>query len=396
MKTPAEYNNNLNKGIATTEMLCDALFSVNKRAKNYRDQKRKYRSCGYDKYSYAEKSEEKEEELYKLKENLLTLLSPVCIHKEFLGYERVRVYEYQKNFKNLYFVKKLENKIVWWDTYYDYDRYNEVYFFDYATDKAKYNYYLYYVCGDRSFHTPIDSESIDFYKSKYNIDICNIGALDTHGKDIDDLISLQFARRLSEEILAGKITYVKTQEDTCGKEQKHSTGPIHLKELKVTEDSVRDVISEFSGAIAEHIKHLTMICSPEESAYIPQIRQKAKKSKKKVVWYGEPKISRPKLSLDECSVFSDEMIGFVTERTSELLNSCEDKENYPGIKEAFYQIFADKESPCYKQILKAVSEWNRDNKLCDEYLQAAKKLYGQKPGEKIEIQKLMETEKPLI
>ena len=396
MKTPAEYNNNLNKGIATTEMLCDALFSVNKRAKNYRDQKRKYRSCGYDKYSYAEKSEEKEEELYKLKENLLTLLSPVCIHKEFLGYERVRVYEYQKNFKNLYFVKKLENKIVWWDTYYDYDRYNEVYFFDYATDKAKYNYYLYYVCGDRSFHTPIDSESIDFYKSKYNIDICNIGALDTHGKDIDDLISLQFARRLSEEILAGKITYVKTQEDTCGKEQKHFTGPIHLKELKVTEDSVRDVISEFSGAIAEHIKHLTMICSPEGSTYIPQIRQKAKKSKKMVVWYGEPKISRPKLSLDKCSVFSDEMIGFVTERTSELLNSCEDKENYPGIKEAFYQIFADKESPCYKQILKAVSEWNRDNKLCDEYLQAAKKLYGQKPGEKIEIQKLMETEKPLI
>ena len=396
MKTPAEYNNNLNKGIATTEMLCDALFSVNKRAKNYRDQKRKYRSCGYDKYSYAEKSEEKEEELYKLKENLLTLLSPVCIHKEFLGYERVRVYEYQKNFKNLYFVKKLENKIVWWDTYYDYDRYNEVYFFDYATDKAKYNYYLYYVCGDRSFHTPIDSESIDFYKSKYNIDICNIGALDTHGKDIDDLISLQFARRLSEEILAGKITYVKTQEDTCGKEQKHSTGPIHLKELKVTEDSVRDVISEFSGAIAEHIKHLTMICSPEESTYIPQIRQKAKKSKKMVVWYGEPKISRPKLSQDKCSILSDEMIDFVTERTRELLNSYEDKENYPGIKEAFYQIFADKESPCYKQILKAVSEWNRDNKLCGEYLQVAKKLYGQKPGEKIEREKLMETEKPLI
>ena len=90
------------------------------------------------------------------------------------------------------------------------------------------------------------------------------------------------------------------------------------------------------------------------------------------------------------------MISFVTERIRELLSSYEDKENYPGVKEAFYQIFLDKESPCYKQILKELSEWNRDNKLCNEYLQAAKELYEQKPGEKIELQKIIETEKPLI
>lgn len=70
-------------------MLCSALYSVNKRAKNYRDKKREYKHYRYAKYDYAGQSEEKEKELYKLKSDLLTVLRPVCIHKEFIGYERV-------------------------------------------------------------------------------------------------------------------------------------------------------------------------------------------------------------------------------------------------------------------------------------------------------------------
>ena len=38
MKTPKEYMENLKKGIITETMLADGLFSVNKRAKNCRDQ----------------------------------------------------------------------------------------------------------------------------------------------------------------------------------------------------------------------------------------------------------------------------------------------------------------------------------------------------------------------
>lgn len=37
MKTPKEYQDNLKNGIITEEMFTDCLYSVNKRAKNYRD-----------------------------------------------------------------------------------------------------------------------------------------------------------------------------------------------------------------------------------------------------------------------------------------------------------------------------------------------------------------------
>ena len=40
MDTPEIFYENLSKGIITYEMLDLALFSLNKRAKNYRDQKR--------------------------------------------------------------------------------------------------------------------------------------------------------------------------------------------------------------------------------------------------------------------------------------------------------------------------------------------------------------------
>lgn len=41
MKTPTEYTKNLKKKTITEQMLSDCLFSINKRAKNYRDQAKK-------------------------------------------------------------------------------------------------------------------------------------------------------------------------------------------------------------------------------------------------------------------------------------------------------------------------------------------------------------------
>ena len=40
MKTPKEYTKNLKNGIITEDMIVDCLYSVNKRAKNYRDKER--------------------------------------------------------------------------------------------------------------------------------------------------------------------------------------------------------------------------------------------------------------------------------------------------------------------------------------------------------------------
>ena len=44
MKTPKEYRDNLLNHIITKQMLVDCLYSVNKRAKNYRDKEREQRA----------------------------------------------------------------------------------------------------------------------------------------------------------------------------------------------------------------------------------------------------------------------------------------------------------------------------------------------------------------
>lgn len=56
MKTPAEFTKNLKEKVITEEMLEKALFSVNKRAKNYRDKKREYNrkyASAYTNIDYA-------------------------------------------------------------------------------------------------------------------------------------------------------------------------------------------------------------------------------------------------------------------------------------------------------------------------------------------------------
>lgn len=99
MRTPQEWAKNLENGTITEEMLDAALYSVNKRAKNCRDQKREY-SHRYDKYHNAERYEEKESEYYSQKEKLLSALQPMCIHRETLGFEKIRHYDNKPGFSD--------------------------------------------------------------------------------------------------------------------------------------------------------------------------------------------------------------------------------------------------------------------------------------------------------
>lgn len=111
MRTPSEYAKNLNNGIITESMLDDALWSVNKRAKNHRDNKRRYREMErdrrsynryyYDKYSNAEKAEQKEKQMYARKEQLLSLVEPDCIHQELGSFPRTRIYEYDDDYDTI-------------------------------------------------------------------------------------------------------------------------------------------------------------------------------------------------------------------------------------------------------------------------------------------------------
>lgn len=74
MRTPKEYTDNIKNGIITTSMLEAALYSVNKRAKNYRDAERETRHR-YGRYSkYADSSEWKKDEFYKSSEEYADLI----------------------------------------------------------------------------------------------------------------------------------------------------------------------------------------------------------------------------------------------------------------------------------------------------------------------------------
>ena len=88
---------------------------------------------------------------YDLKERLLKYLKPKCIHRQFIGYETVRVYSYEKEYSN-----RKGKRIVWTNYYYD-DDMGIVDFYDYETDVRRYLYFLYYELTDYSFHTPIRS-----------------------------------------------------------------------------------------------------------------------------------------------------------------------------------------------------------------------------------------------
>jgi hypothetical protein len=199
MKTPKEFQVNLKQGIITKEMLGACLYSVNKRAKNCRDKEREYRSrYRYnDKYDTAGKYMEKKNEYYSQKDMMLTLLEPDCIHAE--PYEkRVRYYDYEEEFET-YADKDLENCGCYWDR----DLKTEVYFVDaYFTE---YRYYLFYDFKDFSFHTPINEEDLEKYKE---LEVKKIGYLVTKGHDVDELISIQFVKKLLLLIENNKFTYV--------------------------------------------------------------------------------------------------------------------------------------------------------------------------------------------
>jgi len=198
MKTPKQFTENLKKGIITTEMLEQVLFSINKRAKNWRDKKREYkafyREHRYytDDYDNIKKCEEKEKEYYAQKEFLLkTLLTPVCIHKEIqVQTRKKRIYDYEKDYK------KHTNKGYWENCYYD-EFGDEIWFVDVPYEEKIDRYYLYYEVGTHSFHTPIESPK------GYNYEIIKIDELTTYGEDITELVSVQFCNKLIDLVKSG-------------------------------------------------------------------------------------------------------------------------------------------------------------------------------------------------
>lgn len=201
MKTPIQYNKNINNGLITNQMLSDCLFSVNKRAKNCRDKEREYREkyrnnrFAYDKYDSEEKYRRKKQEYYQQKEFLLSIISPTCIHCE-IHDRKIRVYDYDPEYY------RLKHKFIYENGYWDKELQEYIEFGD-CYKKVK-KYYLFYKIENYSFHTPIDEENLILYR---DLEVKDIGQITTFGKDISELVSNQFVVKVIDLIKTGKYIF---------------------------------------------------------------------------------------------------------------------------------------------------------------------------------------------
>ena len=206
MRTPKRYTDLIKNKEITNKIIAECIYSVNKRAKNYRDKIKDYNQAGFYKYkeNNIENAKEQKEKYYSMKEDLLLNFSPKLIHKQYAGEKRQRVYSYQKNYEKLYNEKR--NDIVWENSYYDYDRNKEVEFFDYSLGEKKYLYFLYYEIGEYSFHTPITEERVE---KNTQLEIKEIDEnFQTHGADIVDLLSTQFVQKVIDLLDSGDYTII--------------------------------------------------------------------------------------------------------------------------------------------------------------------------------------------
>ena len=210
VKTPEEWVKSIKSGVITDEILDAVLYSVNKRAKNWRDKELEYKEqartgyCQYYRYGDAEKAEQEEKRMYWYKERCLSLLSPICVHREFSRYRRERVHDYEERFSQELLKHVFSGDIAWWNTYLDYITDKEVFFFDYETEEPEFRYYLFYAVGDHTYHTPITEE----WAKERDLPVHNIGILETKGCDTQNLVSMQFVRKVYQLIESHAYTYM--------------------------------------------------------------------------------------------------------------------------------------------------------------------------------------------
>ena len=265
MRTPKAYTEALKNNTITAKMLEDCLYSVNKRAKNYRDKDREIRYRYGRRGFHSESNEAGKAHNYACKELFLELLQPICIHKEFAGYPRTRVYDYEKRYRGL----AKSGAFVWENCYYDHDEEREVWFGDIEDkDFPQYRYYLFYELGEHSFHTPIGEFELEEYPE---LEVKEIDELDTYGDDIENLASVPFIKKVINLILSGnykldftdhvnpnpdfsKFTDLKTEEPTVKMESKTTQEtPAAIVDKHITtvlHDGEEMPVKEYIGMLA--------------------------------------------------------------------------------------------------------------------------------------------------
>jgi len=193
MKTPIEYTKKLKNGIITGEIVDHVLYSYNKRAKNYRDNRDNVSYLlrnGYiadDKYGNYQRYDEIMREYYRKKAEVIKLYGkePSLIHKLTLK-RRKRIYDYEDEFYSLN-----QSNIIYRGEYYDRDESDYVCFADVMIDEIA--YYLLYEFPTHSYHQPISEMELTEYKG---LEIIQLDELTTSGEDIVNLLSVKFCDKV--------------------------------------------------------------------------------------------------------------------------------------------------------------------------------------------------------
>ncbi len=202
MKTPKLYSDLLKKKQLTTEMIAECIYSVNKRAKNYRDKVIEYRKSPYHPHlqDNIDNAIEKKVEYYGMKEELLKPFVPTVIHKQFVKNTK-RVYSYEEDYQKILVEK--EGDIIWKSNYFDHEQCTNIHFFDYQIENNL--YFLYYEIGGFSFHKPTsEAEANNSGLSIVEID----ENFKTYGRKIEDLLSVPFVKKVLNLLNSGDYTIV--------------------------------------------------------------------------------------------------------------------------------------------------------------------------------------------
>ena len=205
MRTPQNYTQLVNDKKITNEMIAECIYSVNKRAKNYRDKIRKYKDDRYNLYTERniENAKGEMENYYTMKEEMLTVFEPSLIHRQYVGEEKKRVFSTEKDYYKL--LQEKSNDIIWKSSYSD-ENSIEVEFFDYKLGRKKYLYFLFYEIGEYSFHLPISEQKAKKY-TKLQIKEIDKG-FKTHGANIEGLLSTQFVNKVLRLLQSDDYTIV--------------------------------------------------------------------------------------------------------------------------------------------------------------------------------------------
>lgn len=219
MRTPKDYQEHIKHNEITDKMLSDCAYSMNTCAKNMRDNQRDYyarRLFGYyDYYNQEHKYCEKKKYYYSMKKILLSPIKPTCLHTA------ITQSPYGSS-KDLYLVTEV---------------------------------------GGRCFHQPLNEGEEEKYK---DLEIKDIGRLETYGSDTNELISVQFAQK--DEELKHTITIQLKHAPTIkvvGKYNRTSQQCESDKCMSITEvvvaDKNRNIIKNLLPPIASHFLHKILL-----------------------------------------------------------------------------------------------------------------------------------------